>query len=266
MTEYRIPKGVKVVTEDDLPAEDYERIILPEGAVSIEDFSFFGLPTLREVVFPEGFESIGMSVFDGSAIERVVFPASLKTLGHGAFRDCRKLQSVVFLGEGPEIIESTTFEDCTSLKTVTFGTGLKVTGSETMMDYGGAFEGCVSLEEAILPEGMVLLGNGTFRGCTSLARVVLPKSLTAIGERALAETAIRELIVPDGVTDCFNVAPLCANLERVVIPCTVRALSLKVFNEPALKEVVLPRKFEEDFELYFPDDARERMKITFIDG
>lgn len=264
MTEWVSPK-IEELDDMALPEEVFERVVISSGTKRIADFTFGEQQSLKEIVLPEGLESIGAYAFHHCGIERVVFPASLKELGVGAFMACRSLRSVLFLGEGPEIIESAAFMNCISLQELTLGKGLKVTGSEEPMDFGGAFETCENLREVVLPEGFVFLGNATFSGCKSLARIVLPKGMIALGERSLAETAIRELLVPDGVTHCFNVAPLCKQLERIAIPTSVKGLSLKAFGgKPSLRDVVLPKKFEEDFDLFFPDDAKERMKITWI--
>lgn len=261
MRELYIPDGTKKIGDCEYFGADYQRIVLPPS-VRLIDMTAFSEATCREVVLPEGLEEIGERAFMACPnLKCVVLPRSLKTLGSMAFMNCRALERVEFCG-GPAVIESATFENCVSLKEVKFG-NLKVLGSE--FDDGGAFENCTSLQEAVLPEGFTVLGNGTFSGCTSLARIFLPKSLAAIGEESLYRTAIRELIVPEGVKDFYNVAPLCPQLERIVLPSTVLSLSLKVFGGyPHLKEVVLPRRFEADKHLYFSEEDLGNIQITFI--
>lgn len=262
MRELYIPDGTELIGDCEYAAEDYECIVLPPSVKRIATSAFSGAKC-REVVLPEGIEEIDEWAFmDCRDLRRVVFPRSLKTLGSMAFRGCRALEKVEFSG-GPTVIESATFENCVSLKQVKFGENLRVLGSK--FDDGGAFQNCTSLEEVILPEGFMVLGNGTFSGCTSLARIVLPGSLAAIGEESLCKTALRELVVPEGVTEFYSVAPLCPGMERIILPSTVRSLSLKVFGGyPHLKEVVLPRRFEADKHLFFAEEDLGNIKITFI--
>ncbi len=262
MRELRVPEGTEKIGDCEYFGADFERIVLP-ASVKFIDMSAFSNAKCREIVLPEGLGEIADYAFAESALERVILPASLKKLGSMAFRNCKSLKSVFFSGDGPAVIESATFWNCISLEEVRFGAGLKATGSE--FDDGGAFQGCAALKEAVLPEGFVFLGAGTFAGCSSLARAVLPATLAAIGEEALAGTAIEELEVPEGVKEFYNAVPLCNRLRRIVLPSTVTSLSLKAFGGlPALGEVVLPRRFEADFGLYFPENARETMKIVFI--
>ena len=261
MKELYVPDGTVIVDDCEYIAEDCERVVLPPSVKCIKPSAFSG-SKCREVVLPEGLEEIGEWAFMDCPLQRIVLPRSLKVLGSMAFMDCRALERVEFLG-GPEIVEGGTFRNCVSLKEVVFGKGLCVLGSK--VDDFGAFEDCTSLKEVVLPEGFVVLGNGTFSGCTSLSRIVLPKSLAAIGEQSLARTAIKELIVPEGVKDFYNVAPLCPNMERIVLPSTVRSLSLKEFGGyPHLKEVVLPRRFEADQKLFFREEDIGRIQITYI--
>ncbi len=262
MREFRVPAGTEKIGDCEYYGADFERIVLPEG-VKFIDMSAFSGAKCFEIVLPEGIEEIADYAFAESMLESITFPASLKKLGSAALRNCKKLKSVIFSGDGPSCIESITFQGCTALERVAFGGGLKILGSE--FDDGGAFEKCISLKEAILPEGFLFLGGGTFAGCSSLGRIVLPATLKAIGEEALAGTAIEELEVPEGVKEFYGVVPSCAKLGRIVLPASVEALSLKAFGGlPSLKEVVLPARFRKDLGLYFPGDAQERMKIVFI--
>ena len=47
---------------------------------------------------------------------------------------------------------------------------------------GYAFNGCTSLTNVIIPEGVTYIGNRAFLGCTSLKSVSLPASLTECGD------------------------------------------------------------------------------------
>lgn len=60
--------------------------------------------TSRKCVVAKGVESIDSFAFGGSKLERVFFPASLKVVGNGIFRDCESLKTVRFAGSAPEIL------------------------------------------------------------------------------------------------------------------------------------------------------------------
>ena len=47
---------------------------------------------------------------------------------------------------------------------------------------GGAFFGCSSLQEIVLPDTLSAIGHFAFRGCSSLHVIALPATLAAIGD------------------------------------------------------------------------------------
>ena len=51
---------------------------------------------VRELVLPEGLETVTQYCFENSEVEKVVIPSSVRELGSYAFAECNKLGSVVF--------------------------------------------------------------------------------------------------------------------------------------------------------------------------
>ncbi len=49
-----------------------------------------------------------------------------------------------------------------------------------------AFNGCINLTDIILPPGITSIGAGAFNGCTSLADIIIPSGVTSIGAGAFA--------------------------------------------------------------------------------
>ena len=54
---------------------------------------------MKNILLPDGFESIGAKCFACSGLEETVFPASVKEIGPAAFSGCWKLKNVQ-LNEG----------------------------------------------------------------------------------------------------------------------------------------------------------------------
>lgn len=75
-----------------IPSRYAQNIILPETTVVIPsnirliEQRAFRNSTVKEVIFEEGCETIGGSVFAECLLERVVLPKSLKKLGEDAFK------------------------------------------------------------------------------------------------------------------------------------------------------------------------------------
>ena len=56
---------------------------------------FSGCFSLKEIILPEGLEKIGEGCFEGSGLEEITIPKSVKTIEgrvfYGAFSGCRNL-------------------------------------------------------------------------------------------------------------------------------------------------------------------------------
>jgi hypothetical protein len=168
---------------------------------SIEDLVFASCSSLVSVDFSassslttvEALSSSYNNFIGCTALESVHFPASVTTIGNsygdGVFLDCTSLTSVTFgsgsslgltFGSGSSLstLGDNTFSGCTSLTSVTFesGSSLATLGDNT-------FTGCTSLTSVTFESGSSLatLGDGTFSGCTSLTNVTFESasSLTA---------------------------------------------------------------------------------------
>ena len=94
--------------------------------------------------------------FRGSGLETFVVPSGITTFGNYLF------------------------ENCKSLKTVTFEEGY--TGTK-ISDY--AFNGCSSLEEIVLPNTTEEIGKNAFSGCSSLKMINFGASFKTMGSRAV---------------------------------------------------------------------------------
>lgn len=133
---------------------------------------------------------------------RVVIPEYIE--GHkvthiakGAFRDNDGMTSIGFEAAIP--VEDFAFENCKALKTVEF---------EKISEIGvGAFKGCSSLTEAVIPEHIIEVPRETFSGCKSLETVTVPQSdkLIRIGQNAFAQcTGLREADISRRIDYSYN--------------------------------------------------------------
>ena len=71
------------------------------------------------------------------------------------------------------------FYNCTSLKTIKWGAGVKTIGNV-------AFLNCTSLTEVTLPANIANIGNHAFYGCSSLKKATVKGSVDSLGRRAFA--------------------------------------------------------------------------------
>ncbi len=79
-----------------------------------------------------------------------------------------------------------------NLKSITLPSSLMFIGKE-------AFAECRSLESIVLPRNIEIISEGCFAGCSSLQRVEIPKSVFTIHSRSFANTALKEVEIPDSI-------------------------------------------------------------------
>ena len=148
---------------------------------------------------PDG--SMAISSYDGEGGEVVVddsyYGMKVTVIDEGAFKDCSTITSVVLPDTVTEIREEA-FAGCFSLRSVSFGSGLRVIGDS-------AFKQCSVLSSAALPDSLTTIGAEAFKNCFSLAEVTAGSALTDVAEGAFEGTQwLRRH--PDGVIYVGSVA------------------------------------------------------------
>ena len=124
-----------------------------KAVTSIGEEVFYCNDKVSSVLLPSGITEIKTRAFSNSAIEEIVIPASLQKIGRNAFSYSR-LASVTFAENG------------------------------SLTEIGAfAFDGCYSLTEIEIPEGVQTLGEQAFASCESLTALAFPASLTSIGKK-----------------------------------------------------------------------------------
>lgn len=56
-------------------------VLLPQGLETIADFAFLGCSSLKEVVLPDTLKTLGDRAFSDNALEELILPASVQTVG-----------------------------------------------------------------------------------------------------------------------------------------------------------------------------------------
>lgn len=170
---------------------------MPASVTTIGARAFLECNSLQDVTLSENLTAIGLAAFCRTNLQSIVFPESLKTIddyafsetplvvveipdgvenmGKMAFKDCKKLESVV-IGNGLKTIPERAFDRCSELRSVTFGNSVE----EIMVC---AFQD-TDLREVVIPNSVTTIGDGAFICCESLETLELPSGLTSIGEYA----------------------------------------------------------------------------------
>jgi hypothetical protein len=109
--------------------------------------------------------------YNWANLVNISLPSSLTTIGYNAFRNCSKLESVMFGASTAISLGSDIFYECTALTNVSFLTG-----------FGPS------------------IGNSMFFYCPKLKNVNIPSSVSSIGDAAFYITGLMHLSVPWGMS------------------------------------------------------------------
>ena len=183
---------------------------------------------------PADIEAIGYDAFTGTAIQHVVLPDGLKTIGDNAFYNCKKL-TICIIPKTVDLIEDNAFYGCEKLNIIDENTSspyhqvipktVKTIGQSafakcskfTTVDFEAScsavppscFYGCDHIEELNLSGSTVeYIGANAFYECLNMETIYLPKTLKTIG-----------------INSFFN----CKKLDHIDLPNTVTMLYSQAF-------------------------------------
>ena len=183
----------------------------------VGESAFKGCSGLYEINLPDvtevgsrAFARSGISSFDGK---------NLVSLGEEAFAESN--------------VSSVTFEGNSALTEIP----------------DGAFEGCGSLREIVLPENLETIGTGAFGNCSQIEYINLPSGVKEIGASAFSNcSSLRQVIVPDGTEFIGEgVFGNCTDMSSLTLPYLgysadePATLNLFAWGADNLRDVTLTR-------------------------
>ncbi len=194
-------------------------VIIPDTVKEIGYGAFAGNITVLKVIMPDSVEKMDEAVFDGCenlmqirfshslkeipahtcsncfALEKVIIPEGVTTIGDGAFNslDIPMSYSEIKFPETLKSIEKDAFSNNDSVTKISLPDGLESIGIY-------AFEKNTSLVKVSFGDGITELSDRVFSGDTILKNVALPYGLKSIGDSVFAGGGrIEELYIPETV-------------------------------------------------------------------
>lgn len=173
----------------------------------------------------------------------LVLPDKLKSIGDGAFQECKNLSGSLILPEGLISIEDGAFTSCKNL------TGeLRLPSTLTKIS-SQAFYGCGFICELIIPDGVTEIGSVAFQSCSGLyGNLRLPADLEKIGSQAFygCSNMTGSIEIPQGVTTipeyCFYNSGFNGTLT---LHDGIASIGEWAFYGTRLKgELILPKELE----------------------
>ncbi len=264
-TTLNVPAEITEISPCAFADSNVENLVFSENSEikSLENISFQGAATVKNVVLPKGLTTLPNFAFNGlTGLKTITIPESVTAFGENLFSGCSSLTDVSF-GNNSQLTQITLrmFYDCDSLKTLTIPDSVKTIRQ-------GAFDSCDSLESITVPDSVTRIERGAFSNCNSLKSISLPfvgdganvyyfahifgatsleNGNQYISKAPLSVTirhgeqikymafakcySIQTLTLGEGFTDLFASAfSDCAGLKTVYLPKTMSAINHHAFE------------------------------------
>ena len=178
------PGWTKPVSEEFSNCDNLKRLIISDdGAPVVMKVNAFGATAeARTALKSINYIYMGRNV-DASAYNNAEQP----------FHNMSGLQTLI-IGGNTTTIQSTTFQGCTALQTVTFQNG-NVTSIGT-----SAFASCTSLTSIDIPHAITTIEQSVFNGCRNLKSVTMGDNVTSIGITAFYNTGLTSITFSSALT------------------------------------------------------------------
>ena len=169
--------------------------------------------------------AIGKDAFeDNYSIKEVTIGNNVKTIGYAAFENCRNLVTVKITGN-VETIDQYAFSYCDDLETISIPKSIKTIGCD-------AFYESDWIEKVYITD-IAAWCNIDF-GCSQ-------SNPLYSGELYFNKKLVKDLVIPEGVTQIKDWVFYSTDIETVIISNTVKSIGSSAFsNCYNIKEVTLP--------------------------
>lgn len=174
-------------------------------------------------------------------LSQVILPSTVTIVESYAFTGCCSLTSVNL--PNAIILEESSFEGCISLTSIdipkveeigysTFENCVKLSkiylaNVKVLENY--SFKCCSSLNEVKIPEGITEIPYECFFSCSSLKNVSFPSTLKSIETNAFVNTALTELLLPEGLVYIRDCAFAFSDLKKISIPASIQSIGEYAF-------------------------------------
>ncbi|MBR2796186.1 MAG: fibronectin type III domain-containing protein [Clostridia bacterium] len=222
--------GLKTIGEGAFFQSALKKLTLPGTVTTVGTGAFHQCGSLTSVNVPASVTSMGGYMFSLSEkLTTVIFEAGskLKTFNTDMFYGDKALEKVI-LPDSLETLGEFAFAGCTSLKSLTLPSSLTA-----ILDY--AFENCTGLTELTIPASVNSMAFHTFDGCSNLTLIVVEGSY---GEQYVKEMANIPYRVISEPAPTPTSAPTATPEPKVKLSKCTASVKSQVYTGKLLKPAV----------------------------
>ena len=201
-------------------------IIIPDNAVSIDDYAFSNCSNLTNITIPNSVASIEQNAFAYcSNLVSITIPDGVSYIAWRSFYNCYRLFNIT-IPDSVTLIDGYAFYGCSSLINISIPDGVTSIGQ-------CAFMKCSSLINISIPNGVTSIESSTFSNCSSLTSITIPNGVTSIGNTAFSKcTSLTNITIPDSVTSIgWSAFSGCEKISSITIPEGVTSIEEGTFEE-----------------------------------
>ncbi len=161
-----------------------------------------------------------------STTGHVVIPDGIEYIEANAFKDCSLVTRITIPESVKKLGWTSVFEGCISLQNVVLPNTIIELPSE-------CFKNCISLETVKLPENLVSIAYEAFKGCSNLKKITLSSKISALGASCFEGCiSLSNISIPPSLTKiCCNLFSGCQSLEEILIPPKIYNIGLNAFKD-----------------------------------
>lgn len=233
-----------------LTSGDFEYSVLSDGTAEITKYT----GTAEELTIPSDLDGyIVTRIADDTFSEcgmvtGITIPNSITDIGVNTFIVCATLTYInVDVGNAKYYSENGILFNRDKTEIICYPAGRTESSYEISDDVKsigyGAFAGCFSLENVIIPHTVIKIGNIAFGGCISLKNITIPDSVTEIGEGAFVGcTSFTSVTIPNSITKISNSAfESCESIKDITISSSVTSIGESAFYYcTSLESIIIP--------------------------
>lgn len=226
-------------------------IVIPstyDGKVvtGIDELTFDECTSLTSVTIPETVTLIQGYAFQKCSLPELTIPASVDSIGTGAFDGMYTLKKLT-IADGDKVIKFANSQDYGAHGMFSYDHQSKLeevyVGRNWTVKGNGLFASNASLKKLTTGNFVSSIPANSFYGCANLQTATFNQGLTRVGEKAFMYcSTLSDITLPESVTTIENSAFFsCVKAKTVTLPQTLKQIDASAFGSVnAVTELTIP--------------------------